>query len=138
MSGLGQTLNSIRFSFENQSLMGHLKMPGKTDRRDQAFILMVEYSTECVCVLTPDSVFKMFFMGEERYLPHNQERFVLHREDGGGRVDLHKTYVNEIHIGTNFIVLPILWKGMFHNEKMRSEEERENRQKSPHSNIFVV
>lgn len=39
-------------------------MLGKTDRRDQAFVLMVEDSTECVCVL-------MVFMGEERYLPHN-------------------------------------------------------------------
>lgn len=28
---------------------------------------------------------------------------------------------------THFIVLPTLWKGIFHNEKMRQEEERENR-----------
>ena len=70
-------------------------MPGKTDRRHQALILMVEYSPGCVCVLTLDNVFKMFFMGEERYLPHNLERFVLHtlREDGREKIDLHKMCV---------------------------------------------
>lgn len=85
-----KTLNWIRFSFENQSLLGHLKMSGKTDRGHQAFILTVEYSPGCVCVLTPDSVFKMFFITRKGLS-------YTHWEDGGERIDLHKMCVWNSH-----------------------------------------
>lgn len=89
-------------------------------------------------MLIRDSIFKMFFMGKERYLPHNSERFVLRtlREDGGKTVDLHKTCVYETHTDTHFIVLPILWKGIFHNENIRREGERERTAHAPILSLF--